>query len=62
MADRKNRVLDADLEEIQRLSEFRDLNIQVKEAIVNQCFTDFHNYWSMVTEHEYFFVSFCNYL
>ena len=48
MADRKNRVLDADLEEIQRLSEFRDLNIQVKEAIVNQCFTDFHNYWSMV--------------
>ena len=58
MADRKNRVLDADLKEIQRLSEFGDLNLQVKEVIVNQCFTDFHNYWSMVTEHEYCFFVF----
>ena len=52
MADRKNSALNADLNELRRLSEFDDLNLQVKGVMVDQYIFDVHNYWSMVMDHK----------
>ena len=56
MADRKNSALNADLKDLRRLSEFDDLNLQVKGVMVAQYIFDIHNYWSMVIDHKSSFV------